>query len=76
MIVVTAAGGRTATAVVPALRERGGQVRAGAARRVPRPEPAGLPGRRLDRDVRAEDVVPRGYAEHLAGLPVPDGAAR
>jgi uncharacterized protein YbjT (DUF2867 family) len=42
VIVVTAAGGRTGTAVVRALRARGEQVRAVVSRRGPRPELTGL----------------------------------
>lgn len=42
MIVVTAAGGQTGTAVVRALRERGQQVRAVVSRPGPRPELTGL----------------------------------
>jgi len=54
MIVVTAAGGRTGTAVVRALRARGEQVRAVVTRWGPRPELTGLLDRR-----------PRTFAEHL-----------
>jgi uncharacterized protein YbjT (DUF2867 family) len=63
MIVVTAAGGRTGTAVVRALRARGEQVRAVVSRRGPRP---GLT--RLGAEVvRAELTAPMPWAEVLAG---------
>ena len=63
MIVVTAAGGRTGTAVVRALRERGEQVRAVVSGRRPRPQLTGL-GAEV---VRAELTSPMPWAEVLAG---------
>ena len=63
MIVVTAAGGRTGTAGVRALRARGEQVRAVVSRRGPRPELTGL-GAEV---VRAELTSPMPWAEVLAG---------
>jgi NADPH:quinone reductase-like Zn-dependent oxidoreductase len=70
VIVVTAAGGRTGTAVVGALRARGEAVGAVVARRAPRRELAGL-GAEV---VRAEPAAPPGRplrtsAQHLAELP-------
>ena len=63
MIVVTAAGGRTGTAVVRALRARGEQVRAVVSRRGPRPELTGL-GAEV---VRAELTAPMAWDAVLAG---------
>jgi uncharacterized protein YbjT (DUF2867 family) len=63
MIVVTAAGGRTGTAVVRALRDRGEQVRAVVSRRGPRPELTAL-GAEV---VRAELTSPMPWREVLAG---------
>jgi uncharacterized protein YbjT (DUF2867 family) len=63
MIVVTAAGGRTGTAVVRALRARGQQVRAVVSRRGPRPQLTEL-GAEV---VRAELTAPMPWAELLAG---------
>jgi uncharacterized protein YbjT (DUF2867 family) len=63
MIVVTAAGGRTGTAVVRALRDRGEQVRAVVSRRGDRPELTAL-GAEV---VRAELTSPMPWAQVLAG---------
>jgi uncharacterized protein YbjT (DUF2867 family) len=63
VIVVTAAGGRTGTAVVRELRARGEAVRAVVARRGPRPELAAL-GAEV---VRAELTSPPQWAGVLAG---------
>jgi uncharacterized protein YbjT (DUF2867 family) len=63
MIVVTAAGGRTGTAVVRALRDRGEQVRAVVSRRGDRPELTAL-GAEV---VRAELTSPMPWARVLAG---------
>ncbi|MGY1638232.1 SDR family oxidoreductase [Geodermatophilus sp. SYSU D00742] len=63
MIVVTAAGGQTGTAVVRALRERGEQVRAVVSRRRPRPELDGL-GAEV---VVAELTQPLPWSDVLAG---------
>ncbi|SFL80286.1 SDR family oxidoreductase [Geodermatophilus ruber] len=63
MIVVTAAGGQTGTAVVRALRARGEQVRAVVSRRGPRPELTGL-GAEV---VVAELTQPMPWADILAG---------
>jgi nucleoside-diphosphate-sugar epimerase len=57
MIVVTAAGGRTGTAVVRALRERGAEVRAVVAAGT---RSAGVPGQSL--------VDQRDVADAVAGL--------
>ncbi|MGY1843250.1 SDR family oxidoreductase [Modestobacter sp. SYSU DS0875] len=63
MIVVTAAGGRTGTAVVRALRERGEAVRAVVSRPGPRPELTDL-GAEV---VRAELTQPLAWSKVLAG---------
>ncbi|MGY1601879.1 SDR family oxidoreductase [Geodermatophilus sp. SYSU D00815] len=63
MIVVTAAGGPTGTAVVRALRERGLAVRAVVARRGPRPELEAL-GAEV---VRGELTQPQPWQSLLAG---------
>ena len=63
MIVVTAAGGQTGTAVVRALRERGEGVRAVVSRRAPRPELEAL-GAEV---VRADLTSPQPWSDVFAG---------
>jgi uncharacterized protein YbjT (DUF2867 family) len=69
VIVVTAAGGRTGTAVVRALRARGEQVRAVVARRGPRPELTELGAEvvvaELTQPLPWEDVLAGATAFHL-----------
>ena len=64
MIVVTAAGGATGTAVVRSLRERGEQVRAVVSRRGPRPELTAL-GAEV---VVAELTSPMAWSSVLGGV--------
>jgi nucleoside-diphosphate-sugar epimerase len=77
VIVVTAAGGRTGTAVVRELRARGEAVRAVVARRGARPELAGLRAEEaLDvSGVTGRVLQPCAYADNFDDL-LPEVAAR